>query len=392
MDEGLRTTPKAIVINIYPDVCLTPVGSLMVPVPYRIVATLDDSVKASSNVMIGKHFVFTVASRVSRVTGNEAGVGGGVFSGVNLGWCRPITFFSSVTCNGEYITMHDARFHMNCAGPEGTPNTVGKALYLHFDSIEDMQEDNEALEDGFPYDDETLEEISSMREYIKEYSKKYNVPEVAVAGSIADELNTYSWIDSLQDWWISGRSDNTFSKHMEKPGGTKLFNTFQNDLGPGNIKLDTAWSLYEKYPDHFPDSVSSPKSMVSYIQSHEGTAHVAAMYIAEAKGTYGAALSALPEHLQEAVLVTAYKRGIEHYDLVEKLQTTDPFRPGEGLRVAAQRERILGYLNPEEDSSGICIMGSSCKADDEENDSTTRQPPNNKENPRRLQEKTIPQS
>jgi len=82
-----------------------------------------------SNVSFGAEEAFTMDSRTMRVTGNEAGTGGGLASGVNVGWCRPQSNKSSFFVAGEQVVQDDCIFEMNCAGPDGSSNTLGKIAY-----------------------------------------------------------------------------------------------------------------------------------------------------------------------------------------------------------------------------------------------------------------------
>src|SRR5690242_18545936 len=84
MSEGARKGSKFIAISTSPDVCLTPLGPIMVPVPYQIVAHLDQASMPSHNVKFaGEPALLVEQSMVMKVEGNEAGVGGGIKSGHN---------------------------------------------------------------------------------------------------------------------------------------------------------------------------------------------------------------------------------------------------------------------------------------------------------------------
>lgn len=124
--------PEAIIVSIYPDVCWTPFFGVMLPIPYHITADLWLSNSTSSNVRAGGTSVFTMVSHVSTVKGDEPGTGGGLFSGVNRGYCIPITPRSTVFANGSQVVAHSAFFKMNCNSPDenAAANTVGKLTYL----------------------------------------------------------------------------------------------------------------------------------------------------------------------------------------------------------------------------------------------------------------------
>lgn len=56
--EGARKSGKFIAVSLTPDVCKTPVGGTVVPVPYMIKADLSDSFITSPNVRFGGDPVF----------------------------------------------------------------------------------------------------------------------------------------------------------------------------------------------------------------------------------------------------------------------------------------------------------------------------------------------
>lgn len=118
-----------VIVSLSPDVCLTPRGSDLVPVPYMIVSKLTWSERTVSNVKFGGQNAFTMQSRTNQVTGNEPGTGGGIRSSVNLGWCRPRSNKASFVVNGYPVIEDRCIFEMNCAGPEGPSNTLGRIVF-----------------------------------------------------------------------------------------------------------------------------------------------------------------------------------------------------------------------------------------------------------------------
>jgi Domain of unknown function (DUF4150) len=118
------------IICLAPDVCLTPVGSAIVPIPYMIVSQLAWSQKTITHSTLTGLEAFNMKSRTNKVTGDEPGVKGGVVSGVNVGWCRPKSNKSSVFVDGAQLIQNDNLYEMNCAGPNGASNTIGKLVYF----------------------------------------------------------------------------------------------------------------------------------------------------------------------------------------------------------------------------------------------------------------------
>lgn len=129
-EEGVRRATEPYVVNIFPDVCLTPVGGTMVPVPYQIYGAFTDVELAESTVRMDGRETVTAQSYIPRVVGNELGVGGGLLSGVNLGTCNAFTYSSTVYARGQQIVRHTSFYWMNCRGPHGTWNTAGITMYF----------------------------------------------------------------------------------------------------------------------------------------------------------------------------------------------------------------------------------------------------------------------
>ncbi|UXM95246.1 DUF4150 domain-containing protein [Bartonella sp. HY329] len=128
--DALRFTSETNMIScLSPCVCLTPVAGAIVPIPYMIFSKLNWSKKTIENVTFGGEQAFTMDSRTNKVIGNEPGVKGGIISGVNRGWCRPQSNKSNFYVNGKQVIQHDCIFEMNCNGPDGPSNTIGKIMY-----------------------------------------------------------------------------------------------------------------------------------------------------------------------------------------------------------------------------------------------------------------------
>lgn len=121
---------NAIIVCLAPDVCKTPVGNVVVPLPYMIISQLDWSEKTVSHTQLTGLKAFNMNARTNKVTGDEPGTLGGVKSGVNLGWCRPQSNKSSVFVDGAELIQNDNIYEMNCAGPDGAGNTIGRLVYF----------------------------------------------------------------------------------------------------------------------------------------------------------------------------------------------------------------------------------------------------------------------
>lgn len=66
--------------SIAPDVCLTPIGSIMVPVPYYTIAFFDHVERTSRTVRNNGAHDLQINSRPVHCTGHEPGTGKGIVS------------------------------------------------------------------------------------------------------------------------------------------------------------------------------------------------------------------------------------------------------------------------------------------------------------------------
>lgn len=116
MPTGARKNSIFIVVNMVPDVCKTPMGPNMVPIPYPIVGNLGDSGGVIPTVKFNGDPVYVLSdSVVPKVTGNEPGTGGGIKSGVNKGKVRATGSSGSVKAGGKYVVRHGDEAEMNLA-------------------------------------------------------------------------------------------------------------------------------------------------------------------------------------------------------------------------------------------------------------------------------------
>jgi uncharacterized Zn-binding protein involved in type VI secretion len=86
----------------FPDVCKTPMGPDMVPIPYDNIATFDlaDPPTLCETVLITGFMASTVNTVLTMSQGDDAGVGGGVVSSSFLGSCKFKVGSSTVKMEG----------------------------------------------------------------------------------------------------------------------------------------------------------------------------------------------------------------------------------------------------------------------------------------------------
>ena len=121
--EGARNSGQFLAISDAPDFCKTPPN--MAPVPYPNIGKLDQCLSNSPNVKFtGAMAVLMGQSEVPSVIGNEAGVGGGVKSGVNKSNVKFTKGSGTVKVNGKQVMRDRDPVSMN------NGNTTGKVVCL----------------------------------------------------------------------------------------------------------------------------------------------------------------------------------------------------------------------------------------------------------------------
>lgn len=182
--EAGRVDGQFMVICKTPDVCKTP--PLGTPVPYPIVGFLSDTVRQSPNVNFRGKPAKNMNSRVSTVTGDEAGAMGGVTSGVIKGFCRPITHSATVRVNGFYMVYDQGtEMWMNCAGPEGPGNTTGMVRFMGLSVPAQIGPDGPP-----PGDPEIVPEIPAEESFL---GNLMSVEGIAGLAQMAPQLATMDW-------------------------------------------------------------------------------------------------------------------------------------------------------------------------------------------------------
>lgn len=75
--EGSRDIGDGIIISLSPDVCLTPVGSSTVPVPYSVFAYQSDDANTAATVRMTGKRAHNMGSVVTATKGDGPGTSGG---------------------------------------------------------------------------------------------------------------------------------------------------------------------------------------------------------------------------------------------------------------------------------------------------------------------------
>jgi hypothetical protein len=130
--HGAHQTGLAYITSVTEDYCKSPTA----PVGYMLTQFLDQTVRVTNSVRWCGTPLLNMDTRFTCVLGNEAGCGGGVVSGVNKGWCKPVKSPAfNVNSEGNLVLRHGTFMEMNASTPDGVGNTVGVMKYISRDSI-----------------------------------------------------------------------------------------------------------------------------------------------------------------------------------------------------------------------------------------------------------------
>jgi Domain of unknown function (DUF4150) len=114
MPLGARKDGEFYAVTTSPDVCLTPMGPGMVPVPYMLYASFEGSSKCIESVRFNRRPAYVFDHSLAPVVqGDEPGTGGGVVSGVNVGevWTEGASV--NVRAENRRIVRHGDNCWMN---------------------------------------------------------------------------------------------------------------------------------------------------------------------------------------------------------------------------------------------------------------------------------------
>ena len=103
------------------DICNTPMGNTVVPIPYTNVARSLDVAGGSETVFVDGNPIMLKDSVFSRSSGDEPGSLGGVSSGVTSGKARFVNYSNNVFVEGRPICRRLDPMVSNISGSANTP-------------------------------------------------------------------------------------------------------------------------------------------------------------------------------------------------------------------------------------------------------------------------------
>jgi hypothetical protein len=117
----------------FPDVCLTPVGPVDVPIPYPNIGMCPTGVMTTTTVLVANMPALTQGSQLPMSQGDDAGASGGVMSGMILGPIAFRTASSKVAFQGQKVIVLTAMTAHNGASanyPAGVLMSPSQAKVL----------------------------------------------------------------------------------------------------------------------------------------------------------------------------------------------------------------------------------------------------------------------
>lgn len=100
-------------VTAFPDVCKTPVGNAIVPIPYPNIAKSKDLANGSKSVTINGAPVCLSSSNISTSTGDEAGSAKGIGSGTTKGKAFPLNYSFDIQIEGKHPVRNGDAFLNN---------------------------------------------------------------------------------------------------------------------------------------------------------------------------------------------------------------------------------------------------------------------------------------
>ncbi len=98
--------------TVFPDVCKTPVGPAVVPIPYPNIGMASDTSKGPKSVITDGKMPMVKGAKYSTSTGDEAGVAKGVISSSTKGECEFMMYSFDVKFEGKNVCrLGDPLFH-----------------------------------------------------------------------------------------------------------------------------------------------------------------------------------------------------------------------------------------------------------------------------------------
>ncbi len=98
--------------TVFPDVCKTPVGPSVVPIPYPNIGKASDTRNGPKSVTIDGKMPMVKGAKYSTSSGDEAGTAKGIMSSSTKGECEFMMYSFDVKFEGKNVCrLGDPLFH-----------------------------------------------------------------------------------------------------------------------------------------------------------------------------------------------------------------------------------------------------------------------------------------
>ncbi|MDB4286146.1 hypothetical protein N9933_02480 [bacterium] len=193
-----------------------------------------------------------------------------------------------------------------------------------------------------PLSEKTIHILRENQSTFAVYAIKYNIPEEVIAASVGSEINRRIYInkitDFLQDLFFDSNlcSEKLLSKSFCLETENRYVNIVKQDIGLGNIKFETAWTIFKKYPEEL-HPITSKRDMVKYLLTNQGNIHIASLVIREAKLLFNEHCKNMDPLNRNAVFYSYYKQGDSYFfRYKESSSFKRPPVPGGGREILKQ--------------------------------------------------------
>lgn len=110
--RGIAHQGSGGISTVFPDVCLTPVGSAVVPIPYPNTGKSKDTSKGPKTVKTDAKMPMVKGAKYSKSIGDEAGVKKGVVSSTHKDECEFMMYSFDIKFEGKNVCrLGDPLFH-----------------------------------------------------------------------------------------------------------------------------------------------------------------------------------------------------------------------------------------------------------------------------------------
>lgn len=147
--EGIPDEAEAIAVCTSPDVCKTPIGSSIPPIPYQVYGTANNDSNYSPNVFYNGLAAKRFNSQFTTTYGDEPGTAKGVKSGTVGDTVDPTSHSTIVRINGEWAIRHRDTCTLN------NGNCPGEYIFVEDTSAKQAPDGNDQTKkDSTPAPDE----------------------------------------------------------------------------------------------------------------------------------------------------------------------------------------------------------------------------------------------